>query len=160
MTSDYIRIIHLVDLAHRRFMELVQVELSKRLGEPTLSPVQAMVLFNLGDQELTVSEFTNRGCYLGTKVSHNLEKLLEGGWIEKRRSEHDKRAILVRATAKGLSLQERLAATLDAHASELSGSAADGRQCLTDLANGLHRLGEFWRIMSMPPAHRTPTVSD
>lgn len=152
MTLDYIRIIHLVDVAHRRFMDLVQVELAKRIGEPEITPVQAMVLFNLGQQELTVGEFTDRGCYLGTNVSHNLDKLVDGGWVEKRKSEHDKRAILVRATPKGRDLQEKIAAAMQSHIHELArwSDAID----LSKLSDDLQRLGEFWRIMSLPPAHR------
>src|SRR5205823_14986505 len=41
--------------------------------------VQALMLFNIVDAEVTVGELTSRGCYLGSNVSYNVKKLVESG---------------------------------------------------------------------------------
>jgi hypothetical protein len=48
-----------------------------------------MMLFNIGDAELTVGELTLRGCYLGSKVFYNLKKMVENGYLAQQRSLHD-----------------------------------------------------------------------
>ena len=48
--------------------------------------VQALLLFNVGDQELTAGELRTRGHYLGSNVSYNLKKLVESGYVHHERS--------------------------------------------------------------------------
>lgn len=154
MTADYIKLVRLVDRAHRQFMELVQVELTKRLQEPAITPVQAMILMNLADQEMTVGEFTQRGCYLGTKISHHLDKMLESGHIERRKSDNDKRLILVRATEKGRLLQDRLSAAFAAHAERMTRQTSLQDDRLPELVSSLSAARDFWAEMSKPPVFR------
>jgi MarR family len=76
---------------------------------------QAMMLFNIGDAEMTVGELTTRGCYLGSNVSYNVKKLVENGYLAQERSEHDRRSFHVKLTKKGRALRDRLSAMHSRH---------------------------------------------
>ena len=58
-------VISLVERLHRHFLEVVKLEL-EGLGIYDINNVQGMMLFNIGDAEMTVGELTLRGCYLGS----------------------------------------------------------------------------------------------
>ena len=87
MKDAYLQIIALIERLHREFLEVVKAELDRRAIRD-LNNVQAMILFNIGEEELSVGELTIRGCYLGSNVSYNLKKLTENGYIEQTRSPH------------------------------------------------------------------------
>src|SRR5712675_3069066 len=107
MNNPYLEVISLVERLHRQFLEVVKLELD-RLGIRDINNVQAMMLFNIGDAEMTVGELTVRGCYLGSNVSYNVKKMVENGYLAHERSVHDRRSIRVRATAKGRALSQKL----------------------------------------------------
>jgi len=103
MHNSYIEIISLIERVHRHFLEVVKLELDG-LGIHDINNVQGLLLFNIGDAELTVGELTSRGCYLGSNVSYNLKKMVEHGYLSQERSVHDRRSIRVRLTEKGAKL--------------------------------------------------------
>ena len=109
MNNAYLEVIALVERLHRHFLEVVKLEL-EGLGIHDINNVQGMMLFNIGDAEMTVGELTLRGCYLGSNVSYNLKKLVENDYVEQARSPHDRRSVHVRLTAKGRLLRDQLAA--------------------------------------------------
>src|ERR671938_1257672 len=109
MKTAYLDTISLIERLHRHFLEIVKLELDG-MGIHDINNVQALMLFNIGDAEMTVGELTLRGCYLGSNVSYNLKKLVENGYVTQARSPHDRRAVHVRLTGKGRVLRERLAA--------------------------------------------------
>ena len=67
--NGYFKVISLVERLHRQFLELVKLEL-EGLGIHDINNVQGMMLFSIGDAEMTVGELTLRGCYLGSNVSY------------------------------------------------------------------------------------------
>ena len=73
MTNAYLEVISLIERLHRHFLEVVKLEL-EGLGIHDINNVQGMMLFNIGDAEMTVGELTLRGCYLGSNVSYNVKK--------------------------------------------------------------------------------------
>ena len=100
MTNGYLEVISLVERLHRHFLEVVKLELDG-LGIHDINNVQGLMLFNIGDAEMTVGELTLRGCYLGSNVSYNVKKMVENGYLVQERSVHDRRSIHVRLTDKG-----------------------------------------------------------
>src|SRR5207237_4243070 len=80
MTNGYLETISLVERLHRHFLEVVKLELDG-LGIHDINNVQGMMLFNIGDAEMTVGELTLRGCYLGSNVSYNVKKMVENGYL-------------------------------------------------------------------------------
>src|SRR6185503_15089830 len=115
MTEEYLAVISLVERLHRHFLNVVKLELECSDIRDT-NNVQAVMLFNLGDAEMTVGELTLRGCYLGSNVSYNLKKMVENGYVEQARSPHDRRSVHVRLTPKGRVLRDRLVAMHRRHA--------------------------------------------
>ena len=88
----YFEPIRLIARLHRQFLEVVKVELD-RTGMADINNIQALILSNIGKEELTVGELTNRGYYLGSNVSYNVKKMVENGYLEQERSLHDRRSV-------------------------------------------------------------------
>jgi DNA-binding MarR family transcriptional regulator len=142
MVEDYLEVISLIERLHRQFLNLVKLEI-ERLRVHDLNNVQGMLLFNLGDADISIGELTLRGYYLGSNVSYNVHKLSENGYLVYERSEHDRRSIRVRLTAKGRTLRSRLSEMLDRHIEMLD----QGRITDEDLQSAvttLRRLERFW----------------
>ena len=67
-------------------------------GRADINSVQALLLYNIGDKELTAGELRTRGYYLGSNVSYNLKKLVELGFLDHQRSRVDRRSVRIRLT--------------------------------------------------------------
>jgi DNA-binding MarR family transcriptional regulator len=142
MNNLYLEAISLVERLHRQFLEVVKLEL-EGLGIHDINNVQAMMLFNIGDAEMTVGELTLRGCYLGSNVSYNVKKMVENGYLAHERSVHDRRSIHVRLTEKGGKLRDALGEMHRRHGEMLSQASL----CADDLQVAgvtLKRLERFW----------------
>ena len=142
MTNSYLETISLVERLHRHFLEVVKLELDG-LGIHDINNVQGMMLFNIGNAEMTVGELTLRGCYLGSNVSYNVKKMVENGYLVQERSVHDRRSIHVRLTDKGRDLRDRLSVMYQRHVEMLNQTAIVD----TDLQGTvvtLRRLERFW----------------
>src|SRR5205809_4472096 len=107
MTNSYLEVISLVERLHRHFLEVVKLELDG-LQIHDINNVQGMMLFNIGDAEMTVGELTLRGCYLGSNASYNVRKMVENEYLAHERSVHDRRSIHVRLTEIGIKLRDSL----------------------------------------------------
>ena len=140
--GGYFKVISLVERLHRQFLELVKLELDG-LGIRDINNVQGMMLFSIGDAEMTVGELTLRGCYLGSNVSYNVKKMAENGYLAQQRSLHDRRSIHVHLTAKGRKLRDSLTEMHQRHYEMLSqvGLTADDLQGVGIM---LRRLEQFW----------------
>ncbi len=121
MTTPYFESIQLIERLHRYFLDMVKVELDRK-GYQDLSNIQAMIIFNIGDEEMTVGELTLRGYYLGTNVSYNLKEMTNNGYIERERSIHDKRSIRVKLSAKGLETYKFLSDMFARHEEKIKGT--------------------------------------
>jgi len=141
--KHYLETLNLVERLHRQLLDVIKDELDRR-DEREINSVQALLLFNVGDQELTAGELRTRGHYLGSNVSYNLKKLVEAGYIHHARSEADRRSVLVRLTPKGEVVREMLSELFDRHLGSLEpvGNVTDGD--LDGLNTSLRRLERFW----------------
>ena len=142
MTNGYLEVIALMARLHRHFLEVVKLELDG-LGIYDINNVQGMMLFNIGDAEMTVGELTLRGCYLGSNVSYNVKKVVENGYIVQEGSVHDRRSIHVRLTDKGCDLRDRLSVMHKRHV-EMLGQTAITDGDLQGVAVTLRQLERFW----------------
>ena len=100
MIEQYLESIHLIERLHRQFLEVVKGEL-ERQDIQDVNNVQAVILYNIGKDELTVGELTNRGYYLGSNVSYNVRKMVENNYLIQERSAHDRRSVRVRGESSG-----------------------------------------------------------
>ena len=96
----YLESLTLVERLHRRLLDVVKDEFD-RLEWKDINAVQALLLFNIGDSELTAGELRTRGYYLGSNVSYNLKKLVDMGFIHHQRSRVDRRSVRVSLTEDG-----------------------------------------------------------
>ncbi|HYU12249.1 MAG TPA: MarR family winged helix-turn-helix transcriptional regulator [Stellaceae bacterium] len=142
MTNSYLETISLVERLHRHFLEVVKLELDG-LGIHDINNVQGMMLFNIGDAEMTVGELTLRGCYLGSNVSYNVKKMVENGYLVQERSVHDRRSIHVRLTDKGRDLRDRLSVMHRRHVEMLNQTTITDAD-LQGVVVTLRRLERFW----------------
>ncbi|TNE38838.1 MAG: MarR family transcriptional regulator [Alphaproteobacteria bacterium] len=104
----YLEALTLVERLHRRLLDVIKDEFD-RMGRSDVNSVQALLLFNIGDSELTAGELRTRGYYLGSNVSYNLKKLVEMGYLIQEKSERDRRATMIRLSDKGLDMVGKLA---------------------------------------------------
>jgi DNA-binding MarR family transcriptional regulator len=142
MNNNYLEVVSLIERLHRHFLEVVKLEL-EGLGIHDINNVQGVMLFNIGDAEMSVGELTLRGCYLGSNVSYNVKKMVENSYLVQQRSRHDRRSMHVRLTDKGMKLWGILAEMHRRH-SEMLGQSPVGAEDLQAAAVTLRRLERFW----------------
>src|SRR5205807_9665799 len=142
MINDYSEVISTIERLHRYLLEVVKLELDG-LSIQDINSAQGMMLFNIGDAEMTIGELTLRGCYLGSNVSYNVKKMVENGYLAQERSVHDRRSIHVRLTKKGRNLRDRLSAMHQRHI-ELLKQTAVTEADLDGVVTTLRRLERFW----------------
>lgn len=146
MTTKYYETIQLVERLHRYFLDVVKVELD-RLGIQDINNIQAMILYNIGDDEMTVGELTLRGYYLGSNVSYNLKKMVEMAYVAQERSPHDKRSIRIKLSDKGLKLWRALGEMFKRHEEKIAGTELTDAK-LIEAMNTLKMLERFWTAQS------------
>ena len=100
MSKEYIDLTLLIERLHRRFLDVLRTEL-KRIGVRDINGVQALILANIGDDEIIIRDLIERGYYQGSNVSYNIKKLTDYGYLDQERALHDKRSITVKLTEKG-----------------------------------------------------------
>lgn len=138
----YLETILLIERLHRRFLDVVKSELD-RLKIEDINNVQTLILYNIGSDQLTVGELTNRGYYLGTNVSYNVKNLVESGYLIQEKAPHDKRSTRVKLSEKGLDLVKKLDALIERNVSELD-KRSPNLAFLVDTNKAMHNLERFW----------------
>ena len=143
LKGRYLVSLKLIERLHRLLLDVIKDEF-ERLGRADVNSVQALLLYNIGDAELTAGELTSRGYYLGSNVSYNLKKLVDAGYISHQRSTTDRRSVRVSLTDKG---QEVCKVVNNLYHRQLKslqqvGGVADAD--LETLNQALIRLERFW----------------
>ena len=139
----YLEALTLIERLHRRLLDVIKDEFDRR-GRNDINAVQALLLFNIGDKELTAGELRTRGYYLGSNVSYNLKKLVEMGFLHYKRSDKDRRSVRVSLTDKGLEARNVIQKL---YQRQLGSVEAVGQITLDDfksLNKSLVRLERFW----------------
>src|SRR4029078_3823126 len=103
----YLEALTLIERLHRRLLHVIKDDF-ERAGAPEVNPVQALLLFNIGDSELTAGELKTRGHYQGSNVSYNLKKLVEAGYVNHERSNSDKRIEQCIVTTSGHAIRKKI----------------------------------------------------
>ena len=103
--SLYMESLQLVERLHRRLLDVIKDEFDRN-GRSDINAIQALLLFNIGNSELTAGELRSRGYYLGSNVSYNLKKLVDLEFINHQRSRIDRRSVRVSLTPKGSEVAE------------------------------------------------------
>lgn len=139
----YLDAVNLIERLHRRLLEVIKDDF-ERHGEPGINPVQALLIYNMADFELTAGELKSRGHYQGSNVSYNLKKLVEAGYVHHERSANDRRSVRVRLTPKGQAIRNRVDALYDRQLSSVEQVAGLGAEELERINKSLARLERYW----------------
>ena len=139
----YLEALTLVERLHRRLLDVIKDEFDRR-GRSDINSVQALLLYNIGDKELTAGELRTRGYYLGSNVSYNLKKLVEMGFLDHQRSRVDRRSVRISLTAKGQDVRHIVEALYDKHVKTVEQVGGISNEEFATLNKSLHRLERFW----------------
>ena len=145
MKELYLDTLQIVERLHRQTLEIVKAELD-RLGIRDLNNVQALILFNIGTDELSIGELTHRGYYLGSNVSYNVKKMVENGYLKQERSQHDRRSFHVRVSDRGREVVDTVAQLFDRHAADLEAASISA----AELKQSFEVMGRLLRFLSTP----------
>ena len=139
----YLDALTLVERLHRRLLDVIKDEFDRR-GRSDINSVQALLLYNIGDKELTAGELRTRGYYLGSNVSYNLKKLVEMGFLDHQRSRVDRRSVRIKLTPKGSEIRNIVEALYQKHVRTVEQVGGINADEFVTLNKSLHRLERFW----------------
>lgn len=139
----YLETLNRVERLHRQLLDVIKDEL-ERVRIRDVNSVQALLLFNIGDAEMTAGELRTRGHYLGSNVSYNLKKLVDMGYINHSRSEVDRRSVRVRLTDKGRVVHKLCTSLFDRHTLSVDKVGGIDAGTFTVLNDSLRRLERYW----------------
>ena len=143
LKTRYLVSLKLIERLHRLLLDVIKDEF-ERLGRTDVNSLQALLLYNIGDAELTAGELTSRGYYLGSNVSYNLKKLVDAGYIDHQRSTVDRRSVRVKLTDKGQEICKLVNTLYQRQLKSLEQVGGIGSDDLEVLNKALIRLERFW----------------
>jgi len=143
MLACYLDSLGLVERMHRLLLDVIKDEF-ERLGILNVNAVQALLLFNIADHEVTAGELKTRGYYQGSNVSYNLKKLVELGFIHHARCEIDRRSVRIRLTEQGQRVRDVVADLFQRHAAALAPRGVSELDELDRTNTALRRMERFW----------------
>ncbi|MEO0750995.1 MAG: winged helix DNA-binding protein [Pseudomonadota bacterium] len=141
--SGYLDSLALVERLHRLLLDVIKDEF-ERLNVLEINAVQALLLFNIGDNEVTAGELKSRGYYQGSNVSYNLKKLVDMGYMHHQRCEIDRRSVRVRLTEKGRHIRDVVGTLFAGHAEGLQSKGVLGADGVDQINGSLRRVERYW----------------
>ena len=141
--GQYLETLSLVERLHRLLLDVIKDEF-ERVGVLEINAVQALLLFNIGENEVTAGELKSRGYYQGSNVSYNLKKLVEMGYMHHQRCEIDRRSVRVRLTDKGAEVRDMVETLFERHAEGLIGRAVIDDDGIDTINNSLRQMERYW----------------
>ncbi|SOC02347.1 MarR family winged helix-turn-helix transcriptional regulator [Rhodobacter maris] len=143
MMACYLDSLSLVERLHRLLLDVIKDEF-ERLGILEINPVQALLLFNIGENEVTAGELKSRGYYQGSNVSYNLKKLVETGYMHHQRCDIDRRSVRVKLTPKGVDLRTAVSALFERHAKGMDDRGVITLDSMDEMNRTLRRMERYW----------------
>lgn len=141
--ATYLDTLGRLERLHRLLLDVVKDEF-ERLGLLDINSVQGLLLFNIGEQEVTAGELKSRGYYQGSNVSYNLKKLVETGYMHHEKCAVDRRAVRVRLTEKGQNIRETLSDLFARHALGIRALPNVDEETLADVNTHLRQIERYW----------------
>lgn len=140
---NYLDTLAMVERMHRLLLDVIKDEF-ERLGLLDINSVQALLLFNIGNNEVTAGELKSRGYYQGSNVSYNLKKLVEADYMHHKRCEVDRRAVRVKLTGRGHKISKIVGELFERHAQGMLGRSVLKENTLEEINTALHRVERYW----------------
>jgi len=142
MEAIYRDVVALVEHVHRQFLDVVKLELEAH-GLHDINNVQALMLFDIGDSEMTMGEVSLRGGHIASHATYNVKKMVDVGYLQQMRSPYDRRSVRVRLTDKGEALRDKIACMHETHLATLQARSVRPED-LAVARRILRRLDRFW----------------
>lgn len=142
MKKNYLELTKIIERMHRRFLDVLRAELA-RMEVKDLNAVQALLLSNIGEEEIVIRDLIERGYYQGSNVSYNIKKLSEMGYLEQQRSEHDKRSVRVKLTEKALGVVSLIRELEEKNAASVTASGISEAD-IESAAESLRKIERVW----------------
>ena len=141
--STYLDTLGRLERLHRLLLDVIKDEF-ERLGLIDINSVQGLLLFNIGEQEVTAGELKSRGYYQGSNVSYNLKKLVDSGYMFHEKCKVDRRAVRVSLTDKGKEIRKVLAELFERHSSGMVKSTSLEQDDLESINANLRVIERYW----------------
>lgn len=141
--SFYIEAQAMIERLHRLLLDVVKDGLDRQ-GIVAVNASQALLIYNIGDQELSANDLRSRGYYLGSNVSYNLKKLVELGLLDHQRSRIDKRSVRIKLTESGQEIKNVVAALYEKHVRTVEKVGNISVDEFASMNKSLQRLERFW----------------
>ena len=143
LMAGYLDNLALLERLHRLLLDVIKDEF-ERVAVLEINSVQALLLFNIGENEVTAGELKSRGYYQGSNVSYNLKKLVELGYMHHQRSEIDRRSVRVRLSEKGRRVRGMLIDLFQRHAEGLAKRSLVDANNMENMNESLKRMERYW----------------
>lgn len=143
LLAQYMDSLSYIERLHRLLLDVIKDEF-ERLNVIDVTSVQALLLYNVGDAEVTAGELKTRGYYQGSNVSYNLKKLVEGGYISHERCSIDRRAVRIRLTEKGREVRRIVADLWSGHVDAFLERGTMTDDSLRNMEKAMRTLEQFW----------------
>ncbi|MFV0474462.1 MAG: MarR family winged helix-turn-helix transcriptional regulator [Pikeienuella sp.] len=141
--GSYVESLALIERLHRLLLDVIKDEF-ERLGRLDVNSVQALLLYNIGENEVTAGELKSRGYYQGSNVSYNLKKLVEAGYMHHQRCAVDRRAVRISLTEEGRKVRKIVADLFESHAGHLGERKDFGDAAMRETIQNLRAMERFW----------------
>ncbi|MCK5445504.1 MAG: winged helix DNA-binding protein [Rhodospirillaceae bacterium] len=132
----------LIERMHRRFLDVLRAELA-RMDVMDLNGVQALLLSNIGEEDIVIRDLVERGYYQGSNVSYNIKKLAQMGYLNQERSQHDKRSVRIKLTPKAMKVVARIRELEDQNAGAISDAGISDVD-IDEASNTLRKIERVW----------------
>lgn len=139
----YLDLLSSVERLHRLLLDVIKDDF-ERTGMMEINPVQALLLYNVGEKELSAGELKSRGYYQGSNVSYNLRKLVDLGYMSHERCEIDRRSVRVKLTEEGHAVRRALSELFERHAMTIVDKAICQEHDFDQMSHLLKRIERFW----------------
>jgi DNA-binding MarR family transcriptional regulator len=139
---NHFELVRVIERMYRRYLDRLRVDLI-RIGAEDISPAHAMLLFTIGDDDLSVRDLMDRGHYLGSNASYSLKQLVQSGYVDRTPSPRDRRSARIRLTDKGKKLCKTIKAADDVNQNLIVRDERD-RRALEETLTMLRRLEVVW----------------
>ena len=143
LKNEYMSSLRMIERLHRLLLDVVKDEF-ERHGCSEVNSIQALLLYNIGESELSAGELRSRGYYLGSNVSYNLKKLVEMGYINQERSDTDRRSVRIKLTDKGQEVCDIINRLYGRQLEALEKVGGITEDDLSDVNKSLLQLERYW----------------
>ena len=140
--ANHFELVRVIERMYRRYLDRLRVDLI-RIGADDISPSHAMLLFTIGDDDLSVRDLMDRGHYLGSNASYSLKQLVQSGYVDRTASARDRRSDRIRLTDKGKSLCQAIKSADEVNQAQIVRNERD-RMALEETFALLRKLEVIW----------------